>query len=410
MKDSIIRSREINLKSRNSNNGIENTSFNSGEIHVNNENNYTFKQNCNSLQKNFRNKNYLRLNKEDYHKKLNNRTFGHINIPKIIDQLKVSTELNFKKNTTPNNEIINHEKKLLLNRILNQKKPSVNNSLSKAERTMYKDKNKNSFSSKIVKQIRDTNISYYKHYMNETKTVEFLSSNKITSSGKNNKLKEPFNSIERFNSRPQSKKVQHFNESCFDTKNNSLIAEKSMLIKKVLEEFNHVHNHKNAVNNKTLCEKQKYLLYTINSIENKVDCIIKENESLKEIIKTKLDCFEQMKDQLNNLSLMIETLMRNNKLSNEKLCNNNSTIRNPKLTKKNVGISSKRMHSLNSNESEMRIPEEDRNLYSKNRNTEENSSISICSEFSIENSREITNPRKISNRSIKAKSSQVNLI
>jgi hypothetical protein len=407
MKESMVVSREMNLRSRNSNNGNENTSFNSGEMNLNNPHNYTFKQNCNSFQKHVKNKNYLRLRNEDLNSKLYNKSFGHINIPKISDQFKSSTDKSLKK-TILKNENINYEKKLLLNRIKNQHNIFNYTSVSKAEINMNSNKTKNSFPKNNL--VKETNETIYKHYMNDLKMNELLSYGKINSSEKNVSIKKPFNSAEKLNTKIQTKKSRDHLDPLSDLKNNSLISEKSVLIKKILEELTHENAHKNILNNKNILERQKYLFLSVSNIENKIDSIIKDNESIKEMIRTKNECFEQMKNQLDNLTFMIETLMKKNNIIIERPSNNHTStiIKHSKMSKKNVEISSKRMYSLNSNESDLRNLEEDKNT-NKNCNAEDNSSISICSEFSIENSREISNPRKISNRSWKTKkATQVN--
>lgn len=405
MKESMVVLRENNLKSRNSNNGNEIGSLNSGEINVTNPNNYTFKQNSNSFQKHVKNSNYLRLKNEDTNSKLYNKSFGHINIPKLSDQLKSSTEKTLKK-TINTNENINYDKKLLLNRIKNQHKIFNYTSLSKTEINTNTNKTKNSFQKKnTFKEINETLI---KHYRNDFKTNELFSYGKINPSEKNDLTRKQLNSSEKLNIKLQIKKSKEQFDHVLDPKNNSLYSEKTQLLKKILEGLSHENAHKNVSNDKNILERQKYLFLSVSNIENKIDSIIKDNESLKELIGTKLECFEQMKNQLDNLTFMIENLFKKNNYFNEKPLNNFTSAikRHSKLSKKNVEISSKKMYSLNSNESDLRNLEEDKKM-NKNCEALDNSSISICSEFSIENSRELSNPRKITNRSLKKKATQV---
>lgn len=402
MKDNLINSREQYLISRNSNLGAENTSFNSGEICTTSANNYTFKKNCNSIEKYVKTKKDLLIKNDDYVNKLkNNKSFCQANnpsTPKLTETSTVSPIRNFKKTLNPSEGILQNYSKLVNS--VGTNKIMYNNLLAKPDKITNKISLKNTSTSFNQKNSSAENNHSTKLYNQRLSNYDVTGSTKPTSNERMSSHKVGSDSSEKstHSSEYYYNKIKEFKSLFTEIKSNPFIQDKKYLLKDIKGVFQEFKNERTVSNNPSK-DENKQLKYSMQNIEKKFDSIMKENESLKEMLKSKTEDFEQMKGLLMNLTNMFEKFASSNKnVTDNNITTSKNISKSPGHTFLRREIDTQKKRSTNSSQSDQRLTDKERK---SNKLNDNNSSISICSEFSIENSRDLFNNPTNSNNSLK---------
>ena len=387
-----------NFNSRNLNFGDNYNSYNSNEKSTNNFNSYTLKKNCNSLEKNIKSKRKNNNNEDNsLVNKFKNKSFIENNSSILTHCSDNGNVLKNEKNTISAKLSENNLKiGSIQNKIIN------NNILTKKENILNKFNTKNSISHSSNKfKNLNPNESITKNKIPDVLINKFIQTDNVCNSIVPNKyrneknIKQNSEKTEQNASNFYSDKIKEIKSTFLEIKNDNTITNKNELFKDLQMSLNEllnapkeiISNNETKSKNDNLIDGQKQLKSSILDIEKKFDSLLKENEILKEMIKSKTEDFDQMKFLLLNLTNMFEKFTNNNNNNNND--ENNFTSNTSKYIGKRpnqLNIESKlsnKIMTVTSSNSDFRIIDGDKKLVKII--NDNNSNISICSDFSLEN-------------------------